>query len=238
MKTIEEFVFLDIETLPAHGLTEEELKQAALKKVPANYKLQDTINKWVEENYLEIHKKTALDSNSGRVLLVCACNSQGKWLSFFFDQDNYEEAFLKFEERFLDYLGKRHVLLVGHNIKNFDLLYLRRHSLMCGADRLAGRLASAPSFDTMLEWNFGTGRDEKWVGLNRLAQLLKIDSQKTGGMNGSQIYEYYQNGRLNDILEYCQNDVYLVHRIFAALKPILDNFYERNRLIDGDFLGI
>lgn len=228
LREIEEFVILDIETLPTPltDSSEGALRAQVARDVPANYKNPETIQKWIDENFYEKWRKTALDASRGRILLVCAEDSNGRQFSFFFDQEDYRQSVLNFETNFLEWTQGKKILLIGHNLENFDLLYLKRHAAMFGANRLLAELLRTPTFDTMLEWNFACHK-EKYVSLTDLAGFLGVDGKDPFGITGSQIYDYYSVGRLSEILDYCKRDVRICHTIFATIYPIFEWWCER-----------
>jgi hypothetical protein len=101
--------------------------------------------------------------------------------------------------------------IAGHNIKEFDIPYICRRLLVHGLDfpsmlDIAGlkpweilHLA-----DTMEMWKFGDYKN--FTPLALLAHRFGIPSPK-GDMEGSQVYDAYQKGMLDDIATYCAKDV-------------------------------
>ncbi len=63
---------------------------------------------------------------------------------------------------------------------------------------------------TMWEWT-------KWrrrISLHDMAQTLGIPSPKESGMNGLSIYDLYQQGRHEEIAQYCMRDVKCAREAF------------------------
>ena len=98
---------------------------------------------------------------------------------------------------------------VGHNIKGFDMPYLIKRSLI-------NKVSVPPSFhlhkqkpwencllDTNEIWKFGG-----WNGasLSMICDLLQIPSPKQN-MYGGEVSEAYYAGRLEEIKDYCEDDV-------------------------------
>lgn len=50
--------------------------------------------------------------------------------------------------------------------------------------------------------------------LDDLAKFLGIEG-KTAGMDGSQVFDYWQAGRVNEVAEYCRRDVELTRNLWA-----------------------
>jgi len=109
-------------------------------------------------------------------------------------------------------------LFIGHNILDFDLLFLYKrsciHRVRPSVNLSFRRYQSHPVFDTMWEWT-------KWhnrISLHDLAQALGIPSPKESGMNGLSIYNLYQQGRHEEIAQYCMRDVKCAREVFYRLQ--------------------
>jgi hypothetical protein len=114
-------------------------------------------------------------------------------------------------------------LIVGHNVFDFDLLFLYKrsviHRVRPSVEMSFARYRSQPIFDTMREW-------ERWgrncIGLGRLAEALGLESSKQNGLDGSRVYDYFREGRHEEIAEYCMRDVELVRAIYYRMRFIGD----------------
>ncbi|MDO8657114.1 MAG: hypothetical protein Q7K55_00100, partial [Candidatus Levybacteria bacterium] len=62
-------------------------------------------------------------------------------------------------------------------------------------------------------WNMDKGRAQK---LDTLAKVLGLPSSKDE-MDGSMVWEYYQNGKLEDIKKYCMKDVVLTRQVYRKM---------------------
>ena len=106
---------------------------------------------------------------------------------------------------------------IGHNI-SWDLRFLWQRTV---ANRLRlpirwhqdARPGSDKLFDTMTAWAGYGGR----ISLERLCRALNLPSPK-GDMDGSRVWDYYQNGRLDEIAAYCAGDVETVRTIHARMR--------------------
>ncbi|MBS1811312.1 MAG: ribonuclease H-like domain-containing protein [Acidobacteria bacterium] len=131
----------------------------------------------------------------------------------------YEEvrALQRFWEH-LKYFDPRRDRIIGHNIYDFDLPFLYKRSIIQQVrptvDLSFARYRAQPIYDTMKEW-------EKWgrgaVSLDNLAKSLHLESPKKGGIDGSQVYDFYRAGRHREIAEYCGRDVISVREIYKRL---------------------
>ena len=109
------------------------------------------------------------------------------------------------------------VLFIGHNVMDFDLRFIYQRSIVNkikpAYDLNFARYRSYPIFDTMKEW-------VQWsmnsVGLEHLALALGIPSPKEG-IDGSQVYDFYQKGKIKEIIQYCQRDVEATRAIYRRM---------------------
>jgi len=101
---------------------------------------------------------------------------------------------------------------------DFDLRFIYQRSIMLNVkpayELNFARYRSYPIFDTMKEWS-------KWsnsgVGLEYLALAMGIPSPKDGGIDGSQVADFYKAGKLDDIVEYCKRDVETTRAVYRKM---------------------
>ena len=66
----------------------------------------------------------------------------------------------------------------------------------------------------MREW-------EKWsnsyIALDALAKILQLSSSKDGGIDGSQVFDFFLAGKYKEIYEYCKRDVELVRQVYNRM---------------------
>lgn len=116
------------------------------------------------------------------------------------------------------------LIFCGHNIKEFDIPYICRRSLIHGLElpeafRLSGAKPwNIPHIDTLELWRFGDYKH--YVALDLLAAIFDISSSKTE-MDGSMVSdEYWKKGNLKGIADYCSRDVVTTARVFLRMKGI------------------
>jgi len=116
------------------------------------------------------------------------------------------------------------LILCAHNGKEFDFPYLCRRLLVNGLPlpavlRLSGKKPwEIPHMDTMELWKFGDWKH--FTSLDLLASIFDIPSSKSE-LDGSQVGDaYYKEGRLNDIRDYCNRDVYVTVQVFLRLNSL------------------
>jgi len=125
---------------------------------------------------------------------------------------------------------------VGHNISKFDAKWLVRHGIKSGLafpSRFNLNLKSGLAFpsrfnlnryrgnvrDTMTMWGCGDYQDH--TKLDDLARFLGV-GKKTKGIDGSQVWQYYKDGKLDEIKSYCADDVELTRAVFKNKDGKLD----------------
>lgn len=68
-------------------------------------------------------------------------------------------------------------------------------------------------YDTMVQWA-GVGNR---ISLDKLCLALNIESPK-GDLDGSKVYDYYLQDRLEEIAEYCKRDIEATRQVFKRMK--------------------
>jgi predicted PolB exonuclease-like 3'-5' exonuclease len=68
--------------------------------------------------------------------------------------------------------------------------------------------------DTMLMFAAGT---KNYYKLEQLCLAFGVNSPKDGGVDGSQIYEYYQAGKHDEIRAYCARDVEATRAVYNRM---------------------
>lgn len=121
--------------------------------------------------------------------VVCAWDSRTKSMLTFFEKDMPE--FVKLA---------RQRLLVGYNIRRFDLPVLTGYGL---------KLEGLDVFDLMDEVERGLGR--RYIKLEYVAQGTLGEGKSA---DGKIAVEWYRQGRFQELAEYCARDVEVSTRIF------------------------
>jgi 3'-5' exonuclease len=200
-------IFLDIETLPPEknnfvavadleNCDDEKFKKLALKAEKGRLL---TIGVTVEEN--------------NRVVRQGLFGRDRQTGLFHLDEAKMLRAFWNFVGAFVE--GKD--LFVGHNILDFDLPFLIKRSIVHRikpAKISFARFRQSPIFDTMWEWSLWRER----ISLNDVAEAVGIASPKNGGINGSQIYDYFCAGKHEEIALYCMRDVECAREIYYRIS--------------------
>ena len=127
---------------------------------------------------------------------------------------------------------------IGHNIYEFDLPYIYKRSLINSVkpryDISFARYRNTPIYDTMREWDLW-GDPRKAVSLDLLASVFGLKSSKDE-MDGSKVWPYFQEGRLEEIKKYCMNDVVLSRQVYYKMtSQILEKPTEQSLQEDIPF---
>lgn len=203
-------LFLDIETIPAGDESHEKLRVLYEKKLARGGGTQPGGKDG--ESFEDFVSKTSFDGAFGRILCIgYAVDDQPA--DNFYNEGNERKTL----EQFWD-LARTCGLFIGHNVMDFDLRFIYQRSMVLGVkpsvDLNFARYRNFPIFDTMREWT-------KWsmgnVGLEALAFALDIPSPKGEGIDGSQVFEFYKNGKIKDILEYCKRDVDTTRAVYKKM---------------------
>lgn len=217
-------IFLDIETA---ATTREDIiaRVTADVRPPANYKNAEAINKWWAENgeaqRVEAVSKTALSGlwgsviaigyavNDGEPHVITADTEAGVLTGFEMMLSSEMHSIVSWEQR---------ALWIGHNIEAFDLRYLWQRARITGADftlRLPyQRYSSSQRYDTMLEWA-GWGNRVKQTDLELAFGLERSDPLQHGGAD---VHQALQEGRLEDVVAHCKEDIRLVREIYKRMR--------------------
>lgn len=228
-------LYIDIETIPAQrpevlaeikATKEAELAESiAAVKPPGTYKKQETIDEWVKTEQPKViqalrdaceadidatYRKTSFDGAFGNVCVI-------GWV---FDDDEPRTVSNILDEKdllleFRAEIGATKFNLfescvIGHNVAAFDLRFLMQRHIVHGVKPhpviVRGAQAkpweSDKVFDTMIQWA-GVGNR---VSLDKLCKALKIPTPK-GEIDGSKVWDFVQQGRLDEVAAYCRRDV-------------------------------
>lgn len=219
-------IYLDIETIPSQ---DDAIKAAIAETVthPATMSKADTIAAWeaekkpaaVEAEWL----KTSLDGTYGQIACIGVAIDTDKPIVFSAAQPDHERIMLL---AFMDLLSinarvmathSRHdvgdVCFVGHNVIDFDLVFIRQRCMINGVTPHKSLPFDAKPwdnrvYDTMHKWS-----SKKMVSLDKLSRALRVGSK--GDVSGSDVWPMYRDGRIAEIEAYCSDDVKLtraVHR--------------------------
>lgn len=202
------YVYTDLETI---GSDDPEViaEIAAGITAPGNYKKPESIAEWEAQNkpalVQEALKRTSFDGGLGRIICIGFAVNDAVPLTFVGEEKDILVSFYSALGQIEENSPK---VLVGHNLIGFDLRFLYQRSVVNGIRPPAYINFNARSWDktvndTMLMWN--PDRDKR-ISLDKLCRILGVPSPKTE-MDGSKVWEYYKEGRIEEIRSYCAGDI-------------------------------
>ena len=109
---------------------------------------------------------------------------------------------------------------IGHNIWGFDLPFIYQRSTILKVktrtDISFARYRNTPIYDTMCEWALWDFSELKRHKLDTLAKVMGLPTSKDL-MDGSEVWQYFQDGRIKEICDYCMKDVVLVRQVYQRM---------------------
>ena len=158
-------------------------------------------------------KNTALDPVLGRIACIGVLFVEGrkKRVEIFAGSD--EGPLL---ERFW-HLVRLDDYIIGHNVLDFDLPFIRVRSVVCGVRptrRFDLRHYSTDTiYDTMQVWAHWDSKRRPRLEL--LAKILAL-----GGKLGTarEVYDWWQKKQWDRIKQHCEQDLRLTYKIFRRLR--------------------
>lgn len=232
MKT---FVF-DIETLPApessYGalrlMYDKKIEKKKLYAAQSGTPVEPETPEAIERGFQDYVRGTSFDGTYGRVLCI-AYGINDEPIQVLCNPDDEKKTL----QQFWDIVANIDIF-VGHNIMEFDLRFILQRSMILGVkptwERFEvpgkkpwemgkmlsfARYRNLPIFDTMQEWS-NWGRNA--VGLEAIALAMGIPTPKGGGIDGSQVYDFFLAGKVDEICEYCKRDVDTTRLVYKRMR--------------------
>lgn len=192
-------LFFDIETLPA-PVELEPILQDLFDAKPGRSKSFD-----------EYLRGTSLSGNWGRILCIgVGINDEAV--------DVLSGSESEILTRFWS-LAADASQFIGHNILEFDLPFIGKRSVVNRIEPTLiipmDRYQSATVFDTMRQWDHWTSG--YGTSLHQLALILGLESSKQG-IDGSQVYDFYRAGKVQEIYDYCARDVEVTRQVYKKMN--------------------
>jgi len=202
-KSNKKILFFDMEMIPA----EEEKRPMLEAWFHEKGKKDEDLN-----NAFEL---TSTDGAWGRILCVAYAWGDGPIETIYFEGPD-EKRLL---ESTWDIIEKSDVV-AGHKITDADIPFLWKRSIIHGV-RPSRRFDLTPGQDDRLfdtAWYWSLGKD--YASLEKVCLALDLSNPKEY-MHGSQVPKFFREGRIEDILKYCQGDVEAVRNIYNKITPLI-----------------
>jgi len=123
------------------------------------------------------------------------------------------------------YFNRFNHFLCGHNLKEFDIPFLCRRSMVHNLElpsllRLTGYKPWQVHhlLDTMEMWKFGDYKH--YTSLDLLCHVLGVQTPKTE-MDGSMVNQAYWSGQIADIQKYCMQDVVATAQVYMRCVGLI-----------------
>lgn len=224
--SLESLLFLDIETVPA---------------VKDFRTLSDHMQRLWFEKFAKIEpdskdpsfgysSKAGIYAEFGKIVCISAgyfysAGEQKKFRIKSFLEEDEADLLKSFLDTIVQFAKKiPHFTFCGHNIKEFDIPYICRRTMINGLDlpepfQLYGKKPWEVSMvDTLHLWRFGDHKN--YTSLDLMATVLNIPTPKDD-IDGSKVAEvYWGEHDLPRIATYCQKDVLTVARLLLRFKQI------------------
>ena len=232
-------IYFDIETIPAQSerdiayLREESDRDIAAIKAPSNYKDVAKIEEYISAKRVEVeasfddrYRKTSFDGAMGQIVCISVAADDSLPLNLYSsDWKNSERVLI---EQFYKYITMSYFpsqnqrpTFIGHNIIGFDLRFLFQRSVMLNIKPpmiipFKAKPWDDSVFDTMTAWA-GVGNR---VSLAKLCKVFDLDAKGTeigDEIDGSKVWDFVREGRIEDVAKYCGGDVVRTRAIHKRL---------------------
>ncbi|MBE0650800.1 MAG: 3'-5' exonuclease [Bacteroidales bacterium] len=220
--SLENILFLDIETVPAYQTFE---------KVPEKFKklwekkAKNLGSKDEDQTAEDLYQRAGIYAEFGKIICISCgfMNGNEIRLKSFYGDD--EKILLEeFSQMLLRHYNRQDSLLCAHNGKEFDFPYLARRMLVQGIELpsildLAGKKPwEVRHLDTLELWKFGDYKH--YTSLELLAAIFDIPTPKDD-IDGSQVASVYlEENDLERIAIYCQKDVLTTIQLFRKYQGL------------------
>lgn len=217
MKTL----YLDIETIPSQAPGALAAIRATIQP-PGNISKAETIQKWMDENADaeadKLWRKTALDGSRGEIVCIGMAIDDSDPVVFYRTPDDHVVSEERLLMDFFDSIYSPHVgetIVVGHNVKDFDLRFLFQRSVINGVrpsfDLGVGQRYPAHVYDTMTEWAGWGNR----ISLTNLCAALGI--HKDNSFDGSMVWDAVVSGKTQNVVAHCRDDIRAVREVHRRM---------------------
>ena len=212
-------ITLDIETIPSQ---EQWVKEYVIKNItpPASIKKEDSIAKWWDEKaeaaIEEKLDKCGLQGATNHIVAISLAVNDEDPIVFSDEGQTCDEKFL-LQSAIAAISSHTVCSLICHNIIGFDLKIIKQRCMVLGIDASILRpyfnvkpWESALVYDTMTQWDA-----KNYTKLDLIARAFELEGK--GAMDGSMVYQYWKDGRHEEIAEYCKADVALTRAVYKRM---------------------
>jgi predicted PolB exonuclease-like 3'-5' exonuclease len=215
---------IDIETCQATNPDIIQLVKEAVS-CPKTIKLQKSIDAWEKDKRpqaeLDAISKTSFDGFAGEIISIGFAVNDEPPISFCRNVDESEEKLIAdlFDWLTLNYGVNFNPLYVAHNIE-FDMHFLYKRMVVHSIKPIIQFPVLPKAWDKHCFCTMHNSVGGSAGGsLDRISKVLGL-GHKTEGIKGSDINQFWLDGRIEEIAEYNKQDVHLCREIYKRLKFI------------------
>lgn len=209
-------LFFDIETIPTQN---EKIKNRVTANLspPKNISKPETLQKWVRDDLPKLQdeawRKTSLDGTFGEIVSIAYAVEDGEEECIYRKQGESEfDLLVEFSSIVSEHSRQNNFNLphwIGHNIVGFDLRFLWQRCVINDLPFGIRIPADAKPWaeyisDTMLMWK-GSSYGGASASMDALCVAFGMEGK--GDLDGSKIWDYWRDGRYDEIVEYNKLDV-------------------------------
>ena len=201
-------LFMDIETYSSDNKpTIEDIS------APANYKDADKILAYKQEHLDSAWRKQALDSMLGQIICISYAINDEEVVAL---TGTEKEIIAAFADVVCAY---PYAQFVGFNHKRFDLVWLFHRFVKYKHSEAMVILPHTKNdssiIDVMEIFSASNYGSDSWVSLDTLAKFLGLPCKD---FDGSKIHDLYLEGKIDEIVKHCEDDVRLTRDIYKLTQ--------------------
>lgn len=119
---------------------------------------------------------------------------------------------------------------VGHNSSGFDIRFIFQRCVVLGVRIprwFVSLIAAKPweserGFDTMVQWAGAKDR----ISMDNLCFALGIEGKGSGleaeGIDGSKVWDFVRDGRINEVATYCEGDIERTRAMYERIVAVTE----------------
>ena len=221
-------VYIDLETLPPE-IDLDEFREGL--QAPNNYKKEEAIQKWKNENWEEKYKKLATDTNKANIASIGVAIDDEDPIVFLSEKRDEQQIITDFYDYLLEELNKdiddelevdinqNYITWIGFNNKKFDMDLLWKRSLNHGFFELCKLIPreryTKNIVDLMEIWN--PFDFNKFISQDEVCKFLGVEG-KPEDIDGSMIYDLWHQKEFQKIIDYNVDDVEKVRKLYKIIS--------------------
>jgi predicted PolB exonuclease-like 3'-5' exonuclease len=203
-------LFIDIETISS-----DTMPSLDDIKVPATYKIKESIDAYKLEKQLEQYKKQALDSMEGRIICFGCCMGDGMPVATFINEerllmDSADNIIVNLSGGYL-----QPITFIGWNISTFDIPWLWRKAIQYNLPKLRNALPHGNKNMVIDLMRVFAVDFKDYVKLKDCARFLNISHDDT--FTGADVYDAWKAGDLEKIANHCKDDIQTCMEIYRRI---------------------